>query len=448
MHRNKLNRIKKRMLTVMLGAAMALSSFQSVYATKQDVEIAKKKVSAIEEEKKKVQATLKNLEGLKNDAAAYIKELDGSLTKLEGELDDLSSQIGSKEQEIADTGVALEQAKETEGKQYADMKLRIKYMYERGNTSYIDMLFQSEDMVQLMNRAEYINKISDYDRKKLDEYEATRQTIADEEQKLKDDREALLTMQEQTKAKQDSVKTLRSQKNKELKSFEGQIDTAQGQIDQYNADLVAQENKIKQIEAEIKRKEEEARKKAEEEARRKAEEERKKAEAAKKAAAAKAEAAKKAETTSKSTQKTDTTSKSNNTTSVGNISFRWPCPSSGNITSGFGSRTSPTKGASSYHQGIDISASTGAAIVAAASGTVVVSSYSYSAGNYIMINHGGGVYTVYMHCSKLLVSEGQSVSAGQTIAKVGSTGYSTGSHLHFGVRVGGKYVNPRSYVSP
>ncbi len=402
------------MLAAVLGSVLALSSFQTVYATKQDVEIAKKKVSSIEEEKKKVQATIKNLEGLKNDTAAYVKELDSNLSKLEGELDDLANQIQTKEQEITDTGVALEAAKETENKQYADMKLRIKYMYERGNTSYIDMLFQSEDMVQLMNRAEYINKISDYDRKQLDEYEATRQTIAEEEEKLKNDREQLLDMQEQTKAKQASVQTLRTQKNKELQSYQGQINTAQSQVDQYNADLAAQENKIKQIEAEIKRKEEEERKKA--------------------------EAAKKVSATEKAA--------SYNVSSLGSISFTWPCPSSSRITSGFGSRTSPTKGASSNHQGIDISASTGAAVVAAASGTVVVSTYSYSAGNYIMISHGGGIYTVYMHCSKLLVSEGATVKQGQTIAKVGSTGYSTGSHLHFGIRSGGRYVNPQSYVSP
>ncbi len=419
MHRNKWKNIQKRMLAAVLGTTIAMSSFQTVYATKQDVEAAKKKVSSIEEEKKKVQATIKNLEGLKNDAAAYVKELDGSLTKLEGELDQLSTQIGTKEQEIADTGVALEQAKETENKQYADMKLRIKYMYEQGNTSYIDMLFQSADMVQLMNRAEYINKISDYDRKKMDEYEETRQTIADEEQKLKNDREALLTMQEQTKAKQESVKTLRAQKNKEMQNYASQIDTAQGQVDQYNADLAAQENKIKQIEAEIRRKEEEERKKAE--AARKAEE----------------EARKKAEAAGKKVSATDKAA-SYNVASLGNISFKWPCPSSSRISSGFGSRTSPTKGASSNHQGIDIPASTGAAITAAASGTVVVSTYSYSAGNYIMISHGGGVYTVYMHCSKLLASEGQTVNQGQTIAKVGSTGYSTGSHLHFGIRSGGR----------
>ena len=86
--------------------------------------------------------------------------------------------------------------------------------------------------------------------------------------------------------------------------------------------------------------------------------------------------------------------------------------------------------------------------MAAASGEVVVSTYSYSAGNYIMISHGGGVYTVYMHASKLLASVGQTVKQGQVIAKVGSTGYSTGPHLHFGIRAGGTYVNPRQYVSP
>ena len=163
---------------------------------------------------------------------------------------------------------------------------------------------------------------------------------------------------------------------------------------------------MKRIEAEMKRREEEARKKAEE------------------------------------AGKTYTVS------NLGNISFKWPCPSSSRITSNFGDRESPTEGASSNHKGIDIGASTGANIIAAADGEVVISTYSYSAGNYIMIDHGGGVSTVYMHCSQLLVSKGAKVTQGQVIAKVGSTGYSTGPHLHFGIRSGGTYVNPRKYVSP
>ena len=130
-----------------------------------------------------------------------------------------------------------------------------------------------------------------------------------------------------------------------------------------------------------------------------------------------------------------------------NTGFIWPLPSSHTITSGFGGRTAPTKGASSYHKGIDISASVGDKVIAAASGEVVISEYSYSAGNYIMINHGSGMFTIYMHLSKRLADVGDEVSQGQQIGKAGSTGYSTGPHLHFGVRKNGEYVNPTNYVS-
>ena len=126
--------------------------------------------------------------------------------------------------------------------------------------------------------------------------------------------------------------------------------------------------------------------------------------------------------------------------------FLWPCPASRRITSGFGNREAPVPGASTYHKGVDVGASSGSSIVAAASGRVITSAYSGSAGNYIVISHGGGICTVYMHASALYVSEGAMVSQGQKIAAVGSTGFSTGPHLHFGVIVNGNYVNPLNYV--
>ena len=100
-----------------------------------------------------------------------------------------------------------------------------------------------------------------------------------------------------------------------------------------------------------------------------------------------------------------------------------------------------------YYLAIDIGASSGSAIVAASSGRVTTATYSSSAGNYVVISHGGGISTVYMHASALYVSEGDTVSAGDTIAAVGSTGFSTGPHLHFGVIVNGSYVNPSGYVN-
>ncbi len=406
MRKNRLKKGGRRFAAFGLSLLLATALIQPVYATKRDVEDAKKKVSSIEEEKKKVEASLKNLEGLKQDAAAYVKRLDGDLEQLNDELESLTGQITEKEADIAAAGVELENAKQVEAKQYEDMKLRIKYMYERGDTTYIDMLLQADDMTQFMNRAEYIQKISDYDRQKMDEYVAAKEAIAVHEAQLEAEHTELLGLQEKTEAKQQSVETLLAEKNKELKNFENQITQAEGQISEYEKDLKAQEDKIKQLEAEIKRKEEEARKAAE------------------------------------------AAGKQYKTVSLGDISFIWPLPASGRITSYFGGRESPTAGASTNHQGIDVGAASGSNILAAASGTVVVSTYSYSAGNYIMINHGGGVYTVYMHCSKLLVSEGAEVKQGQTIAKVGSTGYSTGPHLHFGIRSGGRYVNPLTYVSP
>ena len=261
-------------------------------------------------------------------------------------------------------------------------------------------------MSELLNRAEYIQKISEYDRKMLDEYVAVKESIARDKAQLETEKTELVALQEKTEAKQASVEALVNEKTAELQKVNSQIGAKTAEAEAYEKDIKAQEDQIKKIEAELKRQEEEAKKKAE------------------------------------------AAGKTYNTVSLGNISFIWPCPASSRITSSFGDRESPTAGASTNHKGIDIGAPTGSNIVAAAGGTVTISTYSYSAGNYVMINHGGGVSTVYMHCSKLLVSVGDTVKKGDVIAKVGSTGYSTGPHLHFGIRQNGTYVNPSNYVSP
>ena len=402
------------LVTAALASSPVLTSVAA--ATKKDVSSAKDKKSALEQEKKKTEEAIKSLQGLKSNTESYVKELDTKMNDLQSQVTKLENNISSKQKSIDETAVKLEEAQKTEKKQYASMKMRIKYMYEKGDSTYVDLLMESGSLSELLSKAEYITKISSYDRQKLDEYAATKEKIAEKEKSLESEHAELLMLQDETEAKQASVEKLLAAKQTELQNYETKIASAEGQISEYAKSIEAQENQIKSIEAEIKRKEEEARKKAEEE--------KKEAAAANKAA------------------------QTYKTVSLGDISFTWPCPASGRITSGFGGRKSPTKGASSNHQGIDISAPTGTSIVAAAAGEVVIATYSSSAGNYVMISHGGGVYTVYMHASSLLVSQGQSVKKGQTIAKVGSTGYSTGSHLHFGVRVNGSYVNPTKYVSP
>ena len=408
---------KKKIAVLAAAAALTLGTVFSSYATSKAIEDAKKKVSSMEEEKKKVESTLKELEGKKSDTAAYVKELDRNLSALAGELTKLEGDISQKEEQIEEAKVELETAKITENRQYEDMKLRIQYMYENGQTGLLESMMQSESIAELLNRAEYASQITSYDRKMLEEYRKTRQEVALKEEALKTEHQELLTLQDSTKAKQSSVKTLMASKEAELASYETKIASAQGEIDQYNADIKAQEEHMARVEAEIRRKEEEARK---------------------------AEEARRAE----EAKKNQSSAGGDSTVKKGNTYFIWPCPASGRISSAFGDRSSPTEGASTNHKGIDIPAPSGSSIVAAADGKVVISTYSYSAGNYIMIDHGGGLTTVYMHCSQLLVKEGETVKQGQTIAKVGSTGYSTGPHLHFGVRSGGSYVNPSGYVSP
>lgn len=125
--------------------------------------------------------------------------------------------------------------------------------------------------------------------------------------------------------------------------------------------------------------------------------------------------------------------------------YVWPC-NGGYVSSKFGPRKAPTKGASTYHNGIDIAGAT--AILAAKPGKVIYKGYSSARGNYLKIDHGGGVVTLYQHAASFSVSVGSQVSAGQKIGKVGSTGISTGPHLHFEVQVNGACKNPLNYVSP
>lgn len=383
---------------------------QSIKDSKQIISDSKEKIDTLKAEQKKVNKKIDELKDLKADTAAYIKALDQSMTDITTELMSINDAIEKKQQDIRFTQEQLAKATQTSSDQYASMKLRIKFMYEKGDTSFIDMILNAKSWSELLNKAEYISRITRYDREKLNEFEETRKLVEDTGIQLQAENAQLTELQTQAQAKQQSIQTLLDQKNKELASYskkiahaENEIEEQQNSIDDLKAAIKAQEANIEAMEREIARQEEEARKKAEKNG-----------------------------------------SEYKERTMTGG--FKWPCPSSGTISSHFGSRESPTEGASSYHKGIDIAASTGSRVIAAASGKIVIATYSASAGNYIMISHGSGTYTVYMHMSSLNVSEGTEVSQGDTIGAVGSTGYSTGPHLHFGIRKNGSYVDPESYL--
>ncbi|HJB08049.1 MAG TPA: peptidase M23, partial [Candidatus Enterocloster faecavium] len=224
-------------LAVCLGAGSFLAYGE---VGSQEMEEAQGKVSVLEEEMAKTEETLKELEALKADTAAYVRSLDANLNELNGQLTALSEDIDAKEEEIRQAGLELEAAKEKESSQYESMKLRIKYMYEAGDTAFLDLILQSESVEQLLNRTEYVNQITKYDRDMLEQYRQIKGQVAAQEQALEEEHGELLSLQEETEAKQNSVEQLMADKQAELASYNSQIASAQADLEEYQADLEAQ----------------------------------------------------------------------------------------------------------------------------------------------------------------------------------------------------------------
>lgn len=360
---------------------------------------AEKEKASLKSNLTNVKSLLSSLETSKNNLETYVEELDSDLEEINKKIDDLTKKISDKEVEIAAAQKELEEAKEREASQYAAMKMRVKFMYEKGDSSSIDLILSAKSFPDFLNKAEFINKISAYDRRMLESYIETKNEVAQREEDL----EVQMSVLEETKAalsnEQDAVETLMEDKEKEIVAFESDINDKEAAIKEYEAMIAEQDQIIKDLEAAIA-----AEKK-------RLEEENKKA------------------------------------INYDGGKFKWPAPSYTRISDDYGYRIHPTLKTQQFHNGVDMASPSGSPILAAYDGEVIAASYSSTMGNYIMIDHGDGLITIYMHASSLGVSVGQSVSRGQQIGCVGSTGRSTGPHLHFGVRLNGSYVSPWNYLS-
>lgn len=389
---------RKKMISLLLSLTLVSGMFVQTYAT--EIDDTKKKAEELENKKKAA-------ENEKTSLASQLKNLAE-------EMESTKKKISTKENEISDKEDELILAKADENDQYESMKKRIRFMYENGNTGFVEILCSSKSIGEFLNNAEYISTISGYDRNMLVEFQKIVSDVENQEAELKKEYSELQTMQDDLIAKQDDVNKLMAGKQSEIQSL--------------SAELGDTKNKLAQLEAAA------------------AEAERKQKEAAEAAAAAKkAQAA--VASAKKNTASVGSSSGGSAGASVisGNGTFVHPCPA-GYVSSTFGYRTQPIAGASTNHKGIDFAAPTGTPIYAAAAGTVISAGYAGNAGNLLVINHGNGLLTYYMHCSKIYVSAGQTVSRGQNVAAVGTTGNSTGPHLHFQVMLNGTPVNPANYL--
>lgn len=337
--------------------------------------------------------TSSELEELKEDKEAVegeVSELTKQIKTISAEMLEAQEQITEIYDMIKETDIELSIAEVEKENQYDDMKTRIKYIYENGSqSSLISILFSVTSLQDLLNKVEYASQISNYDREKLNEFQSTVLEIKEKEELLKRENERLKLLQLELTKKKMEVEKL-------LKKAELSIEELDEEISAVTDALI---------------------KAAEEE-------ERKKLEAAQGAVSGTA----------------------GDSLIWGNGTFAHPIPGYSYLSSPYGYRYHPISGNYTLHKGTDFAAAVGTKVYAAMEGTVTISQYSSSAGNYISINHGDGLVTIYMHNSALYVSAGDTVTKGQNIAAAGSTGNSTGSHLHFQVMLNGTAVDPMNYL--
>lgn len=416
-------KILARSVSLILLATVLISSLAlPAYATIDDE---RDSLNQLEQDKSNVQSIIAGLEQDKRTIQENIKTLDAELSAVSKKLYDTEKNLKFVEKKISKNEKKLEKAQNSITEQYASMKLRIQFMYENGNQEMISLILNSDNIGDFLNKAEYISELSTYDRKMLNKMEETKNTIEQTQNTLVEQKENLIVLKGNQEKQKSDIETLVSAKQKEIEAYDSKIAANESALDELDTAIGNQ----KEVIAEMERIEEQRRIAAE----------KKRAEEAKKAA-------EKGNTVNSNGTTPSTPSQSVSLGSAGAGGYTWPLPGHTSISSGFGYRSDPFTGKQTYHSGIDIPAPAGAPIVAASSGEVAWSNYSTTAGNWVGIDHGNGVYTVYMHMSANLVSTGQSVSKGQTIGLVGTTGSSTGNHLHFSVRVNGAYTNPLNYV--
>ena len=401
--RNRSYLIVTFIMTFLIAAEMPLVVRASL--TNEVIEESQKAVDQANQDKKNLQSglsgikdLLKSLESAKGNLEDYVTRLDANLAELASRIDELNALLDEKEAEIKTKKEELDAAKQQEEGQYAAMKKRIKFMYEKGSASYLEMILSAESFTEFLNKAEFINKISEYDRTKLDEYIATKESIAEQEAQLELEQQALEQVKASIAEEQEAVSTLIHAKEEEIVYYESDITNKEQAVKAYEAEIAAQNAMIKELEATI------------------------------------------------AAEKKRLLAENKSAISYDGGQFKWPAPDYKRISDDYGMRMHPTLGVEQFHNGIDLASASGSRILAAYDGEVVAAAYSSTMGNYIMIDHGDGLYTIYMHASSLLVSKGTMVARGEEIAKVGSTGRSTGPHLHFGVRLNGSYVSPWNYI--
>ena len=416
---------RKRMVQILAGimaAIMLLSLILGLIPAKVSARSSseiRKQLNALKEEKKEITAQIKEVRGQYNansdeiDALVEQKNgIDQEITLLHQEVDNINQQIAAYALLIADKQDELDNAQERLDYLNQKNKERIRAMEEEGKLSYWSIIFKANNFSDLLDRLDMIQEINAADQRRLADIAEAAQYVASAQMELTSEKTELEAVRVELDASEVVLEEKRAEADKILTELIAKGEEYQAMLDESEELQDELMKEIAQAEKDLK------------------------------AAEYKEWLATYVPPTTLPSG-TDTTPSSQAPSSSG-----WIKPlKSYTITSAFGMRVHPVLGYERMHNGVDMAAPAGTPIYAAKSGKVTTASYqSGGAGNYVSINHGDGFSSIYMHMTRYIVSKGQYVEAGQVIGYVGSTGISTGNHLHFGISYKGEYVNPMRYI--
>ena len=388
------NRLFRGCAMALLAAVLLLTGPMAPAAeavSQADIDALKGDVTALSKQREELQAKLNDLKDDKSAAVEKKNLLDQQAANLQSQINNIQSQISTYAALITQTEAELADAEQREAEQYELFCTRVRAMEERGTVSYWSVLFHSASFSDLLSAMDFISEIMESDQRVIDELRELRAQIEAEKASL-----------ETALAEQESAKAALVTKNTELKQ---QQTAAEALVNELKANETEYQKLVAAMEAEMEKQQEEIIRLSRELA----------------------------------IQNGDTTE-----TYGGYI---WPC-SSHYVTAPLGARYTGIPGASTNHAGIDIGrVYYSTQVVAAKAGTVIISAYNKYRGNYVVISHGSGNTTTYQHLSKRSVEVGQYVAQGQVVGITGSTGVSSGPHLHFEISEGGKIVNPLAYLT-